>query len=684
MNFLFPGFLFALSAVAIPIIIHLFNFRKYKKVYFSNVQFLKEIEQKTSSSRKLKNLLILAARILAVVFLVLAFAKPYIPAENQSNSVSPQAISIYIDNSYSMETINKEGTLLDEAKRRAKEIVSAYGLNDKFQLLTNDFEGKHQRLISSNEFLDALEEVKISSSSKKIKEIIKRQQVILKEQVNSKKSAYLVSDFQTNMLGNDSVPTDSTISMRLVRVKATTQPNVSVDSVWFVSPIHRPGQSEKLVIQLKNHSDEKAKNIAFKLLVNNQQKAFGSLEIDARKTNRDTVSISGLNFGWQQAQLQLSDHPVSFDNNFNFSFYVQEKMPVLAINEQSQNPFLNAVYRADPFFDLNNASSGNINYSSLSSYPLIILNSINNISDGLSQQLTAYVKSGGTLLIFPSLDLSSIGLKQLLQNLGTDIPEEIVNEEAKVVDINLNHPIFTDVFEQVPKNINLPIAKKYIRYSNQSQTNKQVLLSLPGRRSFLSQYKTGKGKVFLSAVPLDNEASNLAQHAVFLPVMYRAALLSLRNNKLYYTIGKDEFLNLNKVTLSASQTLKLKKSGFETIPEVIQGESNTRLFIADQLREQGNYSLFKGDSLLNVFAFNENKTESDLSYADDDELKKNMPESNMQILSPDKESIQNRIEAVNAGFQLWKLCLILSLLFLAAEIVLVKYFKTKESKAQVV
>jgi uncharacterized membrane protein len=153
MNFIFPGFLFALLAVVVPIIIHLFNLRKFKKVYFSNVQFLKALQQQTSSSQQLKERLILAARVLFITFLVLAFAKPYIPAKNQSSTAfQNHVVSIYVDNSYSMGTVNKEGTLLDEAKRRAKEIVSTYSFADKFQLISNDFEGKYQRLLNKDAF----------------------------------------------------------------------------------------------------------------------------------------------------------------------------------------------------------------------------------------------------------------------------------------------------------------------------------------------------------------------------------------------------------------------------------------------------------------------------------------------------------------------------------------------------
>ena len=176
MKFLFPGFLFALFTIAIPVIIHLFNFRKFKKIYFSNVTFLKEIQQQTSSSRNLKNLLLLLARVLIIIFLVLAFARPYIPDKNQENSgFQQQAVSIYIDNSYSMETLNKEGSLLDEAKRRAKEIASAYSINDKYQLLTNDFEGKHQRLLSYEEFTKAVDDVKISPLNRNQQQVMDRQ-----------------------------------------------------------------------------------------------------------------------------------------------------------------------------------------------------------------------------------------------------------------------------------------------------------------------------------------------------------------------------------------------------------------------------------------------------------------------------------------------------------------------------
>ena len=112
MKFLYPQFLYALALVAIPIIIHLFNFRKFRTVYFSNVQFLKSVKEKTKSQSQLKHLLILLSRILAITALVLAFAQPYIPVDDSSQQAKKHAISIYIDNSFSMDAENEQGRLL--------------------------------------------------------------------------------------------------------------------------------------------------------------------------------------------------------------------------------------------------------------------------------------------------------------------------------------------------------------------------------------------------------------------------------------------------------------------------------------------------------------------------------------------------------------------------------------------
>src|SRR3569833_98850 len=294
MHFLYPAFLFALAALAIPVIIHLFNFRSYQKVYFSNVQFLKEVQEQQASRKNLKERLILAARLLTILFLVLAFARPFIPGRNAANSGKQQAVGIFVDSSYSMQTLNKEGSLMDEAKRRAKEVASVYSINDRFQLLTQDFEGKHQRLLSRDEFNDAVDAVKISPQSRTLQQIIDRQHSLLDEQQGLTRSAYIISDFQKNMDDAKAVKAGNTVHYNLVQLKASELPNIAVDSVWLLTAAHSQGEAEKKVVKLHNYAGEMADMVPLKLIINNEQKALGAYTVDAHAVQEDKHFFFGL------------------------------------------------------------------------------------------------------------------------------------------------------------------------------------------------------------------------------------------------------------------------------------------------------------------------------------------------------------------------------------------------------
>jgi hypothetical protein len=393
MHFLYPGFLFALISLVIPVLIHLFNFRKYQKVYFSNVQFLKQVNEQQSSRRNLKERMILAARILALTFLVLAFARPYFSNQKTVNAGTQQAVSIFVDNSYSMQTLNSEGVLLDEAKEKAKEIVSAYGINDRFQLLTQDFEGKHQRLLSRDEFNDAVDAVKIGPQSRDLQQIINRQQSLLNTQPNAIKSICIISDFQKNITNGQPIKTDSSTHINLVQLKASSLPNVAVDSAWLLSAVHRPGESEKLVVRMHNYADSIAEKIPLKVLINGDTKALGSYTVNPRSAQNDTLAFSGLQAGWQRGEITLQDNPVTFDNQFYFSFNVKQQLPVLLIDDGIPNTYLKAVFAADAFFAVRDVPAGNVDYAWLSAYPLIVLSDIRSVSTGLAQQLKVYVQS---------------------------------------------------------------------------------------------------------------------------------------------------------------------------------------------------------------------------------------------------------------------------------------------------
>ena len=672
MHFLYPAFLFALFSLAIPILVHLFNFRKYQKVYFSNVQFLKQVNEQQSSRRNIKERLILAARLLALTFLVLAFARPYLNNGQAVNAGTQQAVSIFIDNSYSMETLNSEGSLLDQAKQKAKEIASAYGINDRFQLLTQDFEGKYQRLLSRDEFNDAVDALKISPQSRDLQQIINRQQSLLAMQANALKRVYIISDFQKNISNQQALKTDADIKINFIQLKANELPNVAVDSVWLLNAIHRPGESEKLVVRLHNYADAKAKKIPLKVIINGEQKALGSYTINPRSTQNDTLAFSGLRAGWQHGKVTLQDNPVTFDNQFYFSFNVKQQMPVLLVDDGKSNTYLQAVFAADKFFAIKDVPAGNVDYAGLSAYPLIILSDIKSISVGLAQQLKVYVAKGGSLIVFPAVDADINSYHVMLQAINAPYPEKLQAEAAKVSSINLQNPVFKNVFDSFPRNPDLPVVKKYYQLSKSS--NSENLMALPGDNSFWTANSNGKGKVYVSAVALSDDFSNLQRHALFLPLMFRIALLSGHDQPLFYTIGQNEAIEIPTVQTGEKQLLKLVKDSINIIPDVRQQEGSTLLYLSDQVQQSDTYNLQKQDSTIAVLAFNDNRCESDLSYLTHVDLAKILPKSGA-ILQAGTDSLKNEVTDINIGLQLWKLCIILALIFLATEILLVRYYK---------
>ncbi|WP_345955161.1 BatA and WFA domain-containing protein [Mucilaginibacter sp. PAMB04168] len=675
MHFVYPAFLFALITLAIPVLVHLFNFRRYKKVNFSNVQFLKDIKEQQSSRRNLRERLILLSRLLALGFLVLAFAKPYLPSQNTIPPGQQQAVSVFIDNSYSMQTLNPEGSLLDEAKRRAKEIAAAYAINDRFQILTQDFEGKHQRLLNRQEFNDAVDAVKISAQSRNLQQIISRQLSLLQTQPGSLQQAYVISDFQAKATGLATLKPDTGTKVNLIQIKANTLPNIAVDSVWLVSAVHRPGETEKLVVKLHNYAAEDASGIPLKLLVNGMQKALASYDVKARAIRQDTLTFSGLQSGWQQAQIQLQDNPVTFDNQFYFSFNVKDKLPVLLVNGGQPNAYLRAAFSSDNFFSPVFTNEGSVNYSRLSAYPLIVISDVKSISSGLAQQLKSYVSKGGTLAVFPADGADLVSYQSLLQPAGAAFPQKLLTEATRVSSLNIQNALFKTVFEDVPRSPDLPIVKKYYQLSAATQTRRESLMDLPGGQPFWSGYKSGSGKIYVSAVPLQEDYSNLPRHALLLPILFRMALLSGHDQPLFYTLGNDAVIETVPLQVGEKQILKLTKDNQTIIPDARQQEGTTLLYLADQLQQPGNYQLSKQDSLAAIIAFNNNKLESDLTYMDKSALIGLLPKGS-EVWQPGKGSMSNTVTDTNFGLQLWKLCIILALIFVAGEILLVRLYKT--------
>ena len=681
MEFVNPGFLYGLFAISIPIIIHLFNFRRFKKVYFSNVSFIRELKLQTQKQSRLKHLLILLMRILAVAAIVLAFAQPYFPFSK--NIVQPDeknVVSIYIDNSFSMQAVSEKGILLDDAKEKLREIASVYKGSDLFQLLTNDFEGRNQRFVSKEEFIDRIDEVQISPVVKTLPEVIARQQQLLSEHPSNVKTAYIVSDFQQGMMKGVFPVLDTAINKLLIPIKGINTENLYVDSCWFETPVHQLNQNARLFVKIRNSSERNFEKIPLKLIINGRQRAVASFDAKANESAEVVLPFTDYEAGIQKGELSISDFSINFDDNLWFSYFVDTQTPILCINGNTENAYLNSLFEKDSLFVFDNVNAERIAYSDFNRYRLIILNELNSVSSGLIQQILPFVKNGGSLVLLPSPKTGGQIYNELLKLTKTGIYGTQDTTDTRISFINLEHPLYANVFDEIPENIDLPYVYQYFPILVDSRTRHEPLLELQRGGDFLSVFPVDNGKVYLFAVPFDPSFSNFPRHAIFVPTLFKIAVSSIMEEKLYHKIGKNEMITLQNTDLGNEEVLHLKAidSDFDIIPEVRRGNGSINIFVHEQIRQADNYELLLENKALKGISFNYDRAESEMNFYTKSMLADFIKEKKLrsiQILGSSETSFVQSITEFNQGIRLWKLFVILALLFLLAETLLLRFMK---------
>jgi len=688
MQFVQPLFLIAFVALAIPVIIHLFNFRKYKKVYFTNVRFLQQIQQVTKKQSQLKQRLVLLARMLAIIALVLAFSQPYLPfSPVRENRSDKRFVGIYIDNSYSMEAVETQGKLIDLAKTRALEIASAYHATDLFQLQTNDFEGRHQRPVNRDEFGKLVDEVRLSPATRTLPEIISRQNDLLQEYRSMNRDAYLISDFQKSTMSLQNTTPDSSAHWFLLPLQADKRNNLYIDSAWFLSPVHQPGQPVQLKVRVRNDGSEPLEKIPVKLTINNVQKAIGSFVAGPHSATEIILPYTENPAGIQFGKIEIADYPIVYDDHYYFSYALLPSIPVLCIHEKNDNKYLNALFGSDSAFTFTNSLAQQFDHSTIPANALIILDGIPEPSSGLAQSLLRFTKNGGTLVVFPPEKGNPEGYRPFFDELNTFGYAQTDTTQQRVSYINLEQEVFSNIFLKnaagktiLPENVDLPVVFKHYVIPSGTKSDLEVLMRLQNNDPFLVAARLEKGNIYFFTVPLSDTWSNFAHHLIFLPTLYNIALLSNRLQPLSFPVGENSVIEIPLDPESEKTRIKItnNETNFEMAPEVKKSGYRTTLYTQGQIGQDGPYSVKNGKKTIAGLAFNYNRKESEMNCFSDNELQnfiKKIAVSEMRILQPKKISVSQQIEQIRQGTPLWKLFVILALLFLAAEIALLRFLK---------
>lgn len=686
MKFLFPSFLIALLAVAIPVIIHLFSFRQYRTVYFSNVSFLRDIKKESKNKSRLKQLLILAARILAIVFLVIAFAQPYIPSNNQLQKSPQQVVGIYIDNSFSMNALSTNGKLIEIARNKALEICMAYPAGTKFRLFTNDLEPKHQHLFNREQLIQQVASIQPTPVVIPLSMVFSRfaSGNHLSAESNADKYLYFISDFQQPVSDFENFGKEP-VSCLLLPLEPAEIANLYIDSCWFEVPAHYLKQEEEIFVRIKNSSSQSFQNLPLKIMLNDSIKSITNFTVNAQNEIVTSLKYTNNTSGLQLGQIEISDYPFIHDNNWYISYLVKPSLKALAITDNSieskqGTEYISALFENDNFVRLDVINNQNLQISKLASYNTIFLVNTGELSSGLVSELGNAVSNGASVVIFPA-GKGTEPINKLLTALNSAPVTGLDTTSQKISGIDFDNPFFAGVFREKEENPVLPaINGHYLFAANRTQRDTR-LLWFQNNDPALSVQPYEKGKSYVFSFPLDKANESFLRDIIFVPVLYKIVLNSASGQMPPFIIGRNHSFQLEpayNVNLGSGIEIINRKNGDRFVPEKNVTGKGVMLEFNDLIKTDGHFLIQNEDSVVAAVAFNYDRKESELNYYQVTELNEKIETlqmKNVQVIENTDGNFAEVFDEIQNGRQLWKWFILMALLMIFAEAVIIRFWK---------
>ncbi|NIK74634.1 hypothetical protein FHS56_002163 [Thermonema lapsum] len=677
MTFLNPSFLWALALLLVPLALHLFNLHRPRKVYFTNVQFLQQLETQTKSMRKLREWLILLCRMLFLAALVLAFARPVLPSKYAGNTQGQPLHSLYIDNSFSMQrpSLGSEVNLLTHAKEQATAFAQNIGQQGQFQLLSNAFDSRESQIYDAQELSKTLSSLSFSIYRPLLSDVLQRQEKLSRKRLpNASAHLFLFSDFQQNVSASlFKYPFQEDIHYHLVPLQAAPVANVSIDSVWLGAPFIQRNNTNILYFKLHNHSQREIQQLPVQLYVQERAVAGKSVNLAAGESRTFSVEFSTDDSGWLRGRLHIEDAPVTFDNDYYFSYNARRQLQVLYLHQSTQpNPYVVAAYKAEPQINLQYKALSTINEEELRNADLLLVEASNNLEGTAAERLRTFAEMGGSLAVIPTqgatLDfLQAWGIKL---NPAPPLPPD---SSLQLRPESLAHPLFEGVFSKKPLNATMPWARPLWICRNGDN-----ILKMQNGEAFLSMYRLQGGKVYVFASPLLPQYTNLVKHALFVPILYRMAQTAPQKALLYaYRSNERSLLLPIGAQPTQDKPLHLRRHQEEWLLTPQRLGNRLRIDLPTESMQAGFYALTYDADTLALLAFNVPAEESAMETISIDSLRTladTLP--NVHIYeSGEPQTVIQQYQAQFIATPLWKYFIIAALLFLLCEILIIRLWK---------
>lgn len=670
-----PLFLWGLTALAIPIAVHLFQFRRYRKVYFSNVDRLETLQTESRRQSNLRCWLVLLMRCLAIVFLVLAFAQPTIPGNGQALHSGATVVSVYLDNSFSMENSTSDGSQLEAAKQKAREIVAAYRPGDRYQLLSNSMAGSEYRWLSREEFLDAVNLLAIAPASRHLSEVAASQSDFMRQSGAANRHAYLVSDFQRSIADLNALPDDSLALFTLVPLEGVATDNLYIDTLRLDAPAYFVGGSVNVEATVLNGGATDAEKLPVRLIVNGRERAIATLDIPAGASAKTTLRFTIDSAGWLDGRVEITDYPITFDDRYHFAILAGSRISMLQVDSGTPNDNLRRLFADDSAVSYQVAPLP----SDLSTLNFIVLNEPRDIPSGQAQALASWVEQGGTLTLIPPADTKPEAINALLSLLKSPSLDRWQKRPAKANGIDFQSSLYRGVFNGTSSEMEMPSVQGHYTLGDNAAL-RQNIITLANGTPLLCSTPYGEGRLYLFTTPLTDEWTSFTAQALFVPTLYNMALYSRPQATASHTLGDRNpiFLQGNYDPTATPPELKARNTATSLLPDLRRIGNRSALLLHGELTDDGIYLLGNEEHL----AFNHPRLESDLDFLTQSEIENLLDDRpGYSLVRNTAKPLDQEIRSREGGTPLWHWCILLALTALLAETLLLKIHRKPQVKS---
>lgn len=602
---------------------------------------------------------LLLFRLLALAFLILAFAKPILNRDN--NNSTDNLIAIYIDNSPSL--LAKQGvrSLFDKEIDASLQLIMQSKEDAQFLILSNEGALSYEPVTKSTA-KTLLQKINIGFHAPTFQKSLEQIQEVMKTALLKHCQFYYFSDFQKSMLlpSKDNALYEY-IDFVGIAFQTKTLSNARIDTAFLATTSNASAEANQLIITSSINTSEAEPSRTVKVLLNEQLKTVKEIKFNASGHSIDTISLAFNLASWQKITLILDDRELHFDDTFRLACKKTDQIPIGFIPTQA-SPYIEAGLNAYGGFTWQKISPS----LNLFNKQLCIIEDNGSLQQHDWTTIDSFINTGKNVVLFLGDQLSkSAAVIRYLEQKGIRIVEKDTQAQT-IGTINTNQKNIAALFEKIPDNIQLPQLKWHYKITSDLGANPNNWLVCKNGDPYLSSYQWGSGNLFIISSDASLRSNNFITSYLFVPLLYTMAAEGHSPKNLVHFAASEEPVWLPNNGIKEEQLLHLKDAyGMDVIPIQKNKGNQLVLFSGKHTQQTGFYNLENTQNNW-VLSINAPMAESNLDLWKEKELDKVLPFEKKTWLAANKQNFANPLLA-NNNFSLWKLCIILALLFLLLE-----------------